>query len=271
MTSRRLLAAILLPATLGLSPALCAQRGAPPTLQEILRRLEANLNYYDAKVPSFLCDEHVASERQSGVGTRDSVTESVFRLKRTANADHTTTLVESRDIKTVDGKPAVSDDVDGPTLLDGAFEGGLAVVSLTQSVCTNYALQKINQNRPAEPYVIRFTTVVTPQNATQCLLEEDSKGRVVIDPVSMQITHLELTTPHHVIVPGDADEPRVVGKRVITVDYAPVVFGGQTFWMPSMIALQATGGAGTFHETVWSYRASYRNFHKLEVTAHIRP
>jgi hypothetical protein len=55
------------------------------------------------------------------------------------------------------------------------------------------------------------------------------------------------------------------------VDYAPVVFGGQTFWMPSLIALKATGGSGTFHETVWSYRASYRNFHKLEVTATIRP
>jgi hypothetical protein len=255
----------------GLSPALCAQRAKTPTLEEILQRLEANLRYYDAKVPSFLCDEHVASQRQSGAGERDRVTESVFRLKRAANPDHTTTLVESRDIKTVDGKPAVSDDVDGPTLLEGAFEGGLAVVSLAQSVCMNYTLQKIDPNRPAEPYVIRLATVVTPQNAAQCLLQENSKGRVVIDPVSMQVTHLELTTPHHVILPGDGDEPRVVGKRVITVDYAPVVFGGQMFWMPSMISLKATGGSGTFHETVWSYRASYRNFHKLQVTVTLRP
>jgi hypothetical protein len=271
MTSRRFFAATSLVWVLGLSPALLAQQAKTPTLEEILQRLEANLNHYDAKVPSFLCDEHVASHRQSGPDSRDSVTDSVFRLKRTANPDHTTTLVESRDIKTVDGKVAVNDDVDGPTLLEGAFEGGLAVVSLTQSVCTNYTFQKIHRSRPAEPYVIRFATVVTPQNAAQCLLEEDSKGHVVIDPSSMQITHLELTTPHHVILPGDRDEPRVVGKRVITVDYSPVVLGGQTFWMPSTIALQATGGAGTFHETVWSYRASYRNFHKLEVTATIRP
>jgi hypothetical protein len=270
-TLRRPFAAMPLLAMLTLSPALYAQRARTPTLEEILQRLKANLSYYDAKVPSFFCDEHVVSQRQSGTGERDSVTESVFRLKRTANPDHTTTLVESRDIKTVDGKPAVSDDVDGPTLLDGAFEGGLAVVSLTQSVCTNYTLQKINPNRPAEPYAIRFATVVTPENAGQCLLEEDSKGSVAIDPVSLQITHLELTTPHHVILPGNADEPRVVGKRVITVDYAPVMFGAQTYWMPSMIALKATGGSGTFHETVWSYPASYRNFHKLEVTAHIRP
>jgi hypothetical protein len=62
-----------------------------------------------------------------------------------------------------------------------------------------------------------------------------------------------------------------VGKRIITVDYAPVIFGAQTFWMPSLITLQATGAAGTFHQTVWSYRASYRNFHKLEVTSRILP
>jgi hypothetical protein len=270
-TFRSLCAALPLVMFAGATPALRAQHVEMPTLEEILQRLEANLNHYDAKVPSFLCDEHVVSQRQSGEGTKDSVTESVFRLKRTANTDHTTTLVESRDIKTVDGKPAVSDDVDGPTLLEGAFEGGLAVVSLSQSVCTNYALQKIHPSRPDEPYVIRFDTVVTPQNAAQCLLEEDSKGRVVIDPASMQITHLELTTPHHVILPGSPEAPRVVGKRIITVDYAPVIFGAQTFWMPSLITLQATGAAGTFHQTVWSYRASYRNFHKLEVTSRILP
>jgi hypothetical protein len=205
----RRLAAVMVGLAVGSTPALNAQRSVP-TLEEILQRLEANLNHYDAKVPSFLCDEHVVSQRQSEAGKKDSVTESVFRLKRTPNADHTATLVESRDIKSVDGRPATSDDVDGPTLLEGAFEGGLAVVSLSQSVCTNYALQKIHAARPAEPYVIRFDTVVTPQNAAQCLLEEDSKGRVVIDPASMQITHLELTTPHHVIPYREARRRRAL-------------------------------------------------------------
>ena len=87
----------------------------------------------------------------------------------------------------------------------------------------------------------------------------------------MQITHLELTTPRHTIVPGSSYRSRIVGARVITVDYAPVLLGNETFWMPSTITLRATSGGGSFHPIVWTYQATYRNYHKLEVTSHIVP
>lgn len=263
--------AISLVALLGFSSALCAQQAKTPTVEEILQRLDANLSQYDAGVPSFFCEEHVVSEMDHGPRKDDTVTDSVFRLKRTSNPDHTTTLAESRVIKTVDGKPATSQDMDGPTMLSGAFEGGLAAVSLKQAACTNYKLQRIHKNRLADPYIIRFATVLTPQNTAGCLLQENSKGRVFIDPASMQITHLELTTPHHTITPGDRYGSPFIGERVITVDYVPVLLGGKTFWMPSTIALRVTSGSGTFHQTVWSFRASYRNYHKLEVKSRIVP
>lgn len=264
--------AISLVALIGFSSALCAQGAKMPTLDEILQRLDANLSYYDTGVPSFFCEEHVVSERDHGPRKEDdTVTDSVFRLKRTSNLDHTTTLVESREIKTVDGKPATSQDMDGPTMLSGAFEGGLAVVSLKQAACTNYTLQRIHKNRRADPYIVRFATVLTPQNTAGCLLQESSKGRVFIDPASMQITHLELNTPHHTITPGDRYRSPFIGERVITVDYVPVLLGGKTFWMPSTIALRVTSGSGTFHKIVWSFRASYRNYHKREVESRIVP
>jgi hypothetical protein len=159
--------------------------------------------------------------------------------------------------------------MDGPTLLSGAFEGGLAVVSLSQTACMKYALQRINKGRSTDPYIVRFATVLTRQNSADCLLGENSKGRVFIDPASMQITHLEFTTPRHVIIPGDPYTSPIVGRRVITVDYAPVLLGGETFWMPSTITMLNTSGSGTFDTIVWSFRAIYRNYHKLEVTSHI--
>jgi hypothetical protein len=271
MTSRTSFTAILLGAFFGFSSVLCAQRAKTPTLEEILQRLEANLNHYDTGVPSVFCDEHVISKVEPGQRNQNTVTDSVFRLKRTANPDHTTTLVESREVKNVDGKPATSQDIDGPAVLHGAFEGGLAVVASSQTACMNYTLQRINRNRPTEPYVVGFATVLTPQNSAACLLQEKSKGRVFIDPASMQITHLELTTPHHTIIRGDFYTSRVVGERVVTVDYAPVLLGGETFWMPSTISMLATSGSGTFHKIVWSFRATYRNYHKLEVTSRIVP
>jgi hypothetical protein len=264
--------AISLVALIGLSSALCAQQAKTPTLEEVLQRLDANLNHYDVRVPSLFCDEHAVSEVEHGSRTGDTtVTDSVFRLKRTPNADHTTTLVESREIKTVDGKPATSQHMDGPTMLSGAFEGSLAIVSLKQSTCTNYKLQRVHKNRSADPYIISFATVLMPQNTAGCLLKENSRGRAFIDPASMQIMHLELTTPHHTITPGDTYRSPFIGERVITVDYASVLLGGETFWMPSAINLRVTSGSGTFHKIVWSFRATYRNYHKLEVKSRVLP
>jgi hypothetical protein len=271
MTSRKSSPAISLIALLGLWPALCAQQKKTPTIDEILERLEANLNHYDAGVPSFFCDEHVVSQVVPGTRDQDTITDSVFRLKRAPNPDHTTTLVESREIKSVDGKLPTSQKMDGPTLVSGVFEGGLAVVSPNQTACMNYTLQRHNKSRPAEPYIVRFSTVFTPENTADCLLQENSKGRAFIDPASMQITHLELTTPRHLIVRGDEYTSHVVGERVLTVDYAPVVLGGESFWMPSTITSRTTSGAGTFHPIVWSFLAAYRNYHKLEVTSRIVP
>jgi hypothetical protein len=271
MTSGTSSTAISLVVFLGFSSALCAQRTKIPTLEEILQRLEASLNHYDTSVPSLFCDEHVVSQVEPGLRNPETITDSVFRLKRTANSDHTTTLVESREIKNVNGKSATSQDIDGPTLLSGVFEGGLAVVSLNQTVCMNYTLQRINRNRPAEPYIVRFATVLTPQNSANCLLQENSKGRVFIDPASMQITHLELTTQRHAINSGNSYQSPGVGKRVLTVDYASALLGGATFWMPSTITMSVTSGSGTFHPIVWSFRATYRNYHKLEVTSRILP
>jgi hypothetical protein len=270
MTCRTSPIAISLVAFLGLSPGMCAQKAKGPTLEDILQRLEENLNHYDTMVPSFICDEHVVSQVVPGQGNPDTVTNSVFRLKRTPNPDHTTTLVELRDIKDVDGKPPASWDVGGPTLLSGAFEGGLAVVSLTQTSCTNYTLQKISKKRPNAPYVVRFATLLTPENTATCLLQEESTGRAVIDPASMQITHLELKTPRHIIIPEDRSASAVVGTRYISVDYVPVLLGGERFWMPSMIGMHSTSETGTFHKSAWSFAASYRGCHELKVTARIR-
>jgi hypothetical protein len=254
------------------SSALCAQRTNAPTLQEILTRLEGNLGHYDANVPSLFCDEHVvSSQMQRNLPDQNTITDSVFRLMRRSGPDHTTALVESRETRGVDGKPANSQHMEGPALLSGIFEGGLAVVSLNQMACMSYTLQPIDRKHPAEPFVVRFATVPTSGNSEHCFLSEKSKGRVIIDPGSVQVTHLEITTPRHTIVDGSALRARVVGKRELAVDYAPVLLGSEAFWMPSAITMRVTTGAGTFHVAVWSFQATYQNYHKMEVTSRILP
>jgi hypothetical protein len=35
--------------------------------------------------------------------------------------------------------------------------------------------------------------------------------------------------------------------------------------------MRTTTGSGGFHMLVWSFRATYRNYHKMEVTSRILP
>lgn len=255
----------------GLSSPLCAQQTKAPTLGEILQRVDSNLNLYDSRVPSLFCDEHVVSSHvQPGERDQNTITDSIFHLKRVSRPGHPTTLAESREIRSVNGRPPASQHLEGPTLLSGAFEGALAVVSLNQTACMKYELHRISRKRPAQPYIIRFATVLTPQNSNDCLLQEKSQGRVLIDPTSMQITRLEISTPHHIIDDESSYESPVVGKRDITVDYTPVLLGGETFSMPSTITMHVITGSGTFHPAIWSFRATYRNYHKTEVTSRIQ-
>ncbi|MGA7156252.1 MAG: hypothetical protein WBY53_05375 [Acidobacteriaceae bacterium] len=268
MSFRSWIAAVALSGLLGVPLGLSAQQGKGPGLRDILQRVQANLDRYDARVPSFFCEEHVVSSH-SEPGERDwnRVTDSIFRLKRTTGPDDANALVESREIQRVDGRAAASQTMGGPTMLSGAFEGGLAVVSQNQMGCMKYALQKAKKGR--WDLVVRFATELTPQNAEGCLLQEKSSGEVEIDPASMQIRRLEITTPRHVMEDGSEYASAVVGRREITVEYAPVMLGGESFWMPSEITMRVVEDGGTFHPLVWWYRATYRKYHKTEVTSHV--
>ena len=257
--------------SLVLSSMLHAQQKGAASLNDMLQHLETNLHQYDKRVPSFFCDEHLVSQVDSSLGRRKTITDSVFRLKRVIDADNATSLEESRDIKMVDGKPATSQgqDPNGPAMVDGLFEGGLAVVSASQKSCMKYKLERANGKQPSDVYIIRFSTELTPQNTNACLLQEASKGSATIDASSLQIKHLEIITPHHTIIPGDEDARSVIGMRTLEVDYAPVLLGGETLWMPSIVKMTAVGGGDTFHPTFWTFNATYRNYHKLEVTSHL--
>ena len=279
MMSRRLFTAIGLVALVGLSSATWAQKAETtaqktetPTLEEILQRLESNLSQYDSGVPSFFADEHVVSRIVPDVHDQETVTDSVFRLKRVVNADRSTTLDESREVKTVNGQPAKSQEMGGPSIVHGAFEGALTVVSLSQTACMNYTLERTKRNDAQAPIVVRFASVLTAENKGGCLLQENGRGQVYIDRATMQITRMELTIPHHTIIPGnEVGHGAIMGEWALSVDYAPVVLEGKSFWMPATINSRCTSGLGSFHPIAWTFKASYRNFHKLEVRSRIVP
>jgi hypothetical protein len=251
------------------------QKTEPPTLGEILQRLQENVDQYQALVPSFFCDEHVVATTSPDPQHESSVTDSTFRLKRVANpeAEGKTILEESHEVKMVNGRPATGDTVNGPAFLRGAFSNGLALVSASQQACMRYTLRPIRQNKSSTPYVIQFASVPARDRPHECGMQEDVSGRVLIDPETMQVTHMEFTAPHHFIgtavssLPG-LDANPIEGRWDVTVEYAPVLLGGKSFWLPTKVSDRLSG---SFIGNRWLYDATYSNYHKLEVTSRILP
>jgi hypothetical protein len=269
MLGRNKLASAAMIAVTGiLAPVAYAFDNRGPTLSDILQKLEINLENYDRNVPGFLCDEHATSEMFPGTRRDVTITDSVFRLKRVEAPDHTSTFLESRDVKSVNSGPATSAAVDAPAAVDGIFEGALAVVSASQQSCMNYDLRKPKDGT----LIIDFKTQDNTPRSNDCLLQEKAHGRAYIDPISLQIKRLELTAPQHLI---HNDRYRwaapLKGEWVVTVEYAPVVLDGRTFWMPSAINSRVTSDPNTFHSRTWIFKGIYGNFHKLEVTSRLLP
>jgi hypothetical protein len=261
---------VLLGVLVVLNPAFAQQRQSP-ALDDILLALEDNVHHYDAAVPSFFGDEHVVSKMVPDPRHQDATTDSTFRLKRVVNADGRPTLVESRDVKVVYGDHASGKDLVGPSIVRGAFSGGLSIVSLSQKACMRYTLEPINPGSPGEPYVIQFASRPKSERPTDCHLIEDGSGRVYVDPATMQIQRMELTVPHHTISANSYKMPVTMGVWDLSIDYSPVLLGGQSFWLPVTIASSTKSTSGDPSRTAWSFVATYSNYHKLEVSSRIVP
>jgi hypothetical protein len=80
LTGERGLAFIVLLGTLVVSRPALARQPEPPTLHDILQRLQENLDQYKTRVPNFFSDEHVVSYEAGAVGPRfnTTVTDSKF-------------------------------------------------------------------------------------------------------------------------------------------------------------------------------------------------
>src|ERR1700761_3151275 len=91
-----------------------------PTLDKILSRVEANTEQYKATVPSFLCDEHISSQEiHDGNIKHETTVEALFRVTRSTSSNNT--LEESREVKTINGKPSNSKKLNMPISFSGGF------------------------------------------------------------------------------------------------------------------------------------------------------
>jgi hypothetical protein len=231
------------------------------TLNEILIRMQANLADYLNNVPNFFCDEQVDSDlQQSGAPNMKTVTDSIFRLRRSTNTEGQTSFTESREIKKVNKQAARGEDIHGPAIFSGAFTNAAATVSMELLHCYDYTLEPPGHFGKSPAIVVAFIATDAALTDKSCPTAERESGRAYIDPKDFHLLHVEARIPNHEAVNG------VLTLWTWEIDYAPVTFDARHFWMPKMIASKAEAND---NRAVWSFRARYGNYHKMTVTSHI--
>lgn len=261
------------------APAIFAQATTSWTLDSVLERLEENSRSFDTSLPSFLCEEHIVSEVQAGLtaaGFQRVSADSTFRIVREESPDHTLQFDETRIVHAINGKPSsgTADEGAGPIRVTGIFTDANNMMSRAQEACYRYTLQLPSQNHPKDPIVIDFSDLPKNQRDPQCGPYEETSGRVMIDPTTMQIARVERKVPHRLLLPG------TMGVWTWEIDYAPVVLGNQRFWMPQVIHSTADGERTTverphmspgYIRVHWSYVAHYSGYHLFHVQSRILP
>ncbi|ADV84662.1 hypothetical protein AciPR4_3913 [Terriglobus saanensis SP1PR4] len=261
-----------------------AQTAPDPTLDEVLARLDQNRIAYYQSVPNFFCNEHVVSEMDMGDtrGFMRTVTDSVFRLRRTV-VKRVANFEESRSVKAINGRALSGEEqkIQGPSILSGVFGSGLEAVSTPSEACFNYKLKTHRSHGELERIEVDFADLPKEERGPDCPQFEQVSGKATIDPVSMEVIRVERHIREHQLFPG------VLGPWTWSAEYGQVLLGDKLFWMPVKIRSKARqdtsaemsssgiarreGSAtivGNGH-TTWSFVATYTDFHRTQVSAHI--
>jgi hypothetical protein len=266
-----------------------------PTLDEVLARLDENALAFRHHVPNFFCAEHVVSSfsySSSLLGIKRTVTDTTFRLRRHTMPDKFVSLEESHAVRLIDGKPptAETENLGGPVVLTGVFSNGLNFVSTNESACFTYKM-KVQGHEEKKRITISFHDRPAEARAADCGPIRKVSGLITVDAATYRVLHAENTISRHEILPG------VFGRWAWSIDYAPVLLGTQTFWMPKIIKssatedpsdpftnsagagaaptrggrVQALGAVSSNDPRTWSFVATYSDFHRTTVSARILP
>jgi hypothetical protein len=228
---------------------------------QLLSQIEVNTDKYRATVPSFTCNEHIVSqELHLGQLKRETNVDAVFTVTRSAaNND---TFEESRELKTINGKPATKNKMTLPLSFSGGFSGALTkFLSRDHQSCFEYAVDTSApspQGTEAFTFIARTAAAREPSCAS---IQPDTTGKFTVDMASMQVTHIERTVPNPV-----GRDQTVLGTAA--VDYQAVTLNGKSFWLPATITAFTTETSKT--DSV-RFTAHYSDYHRFAATSTILP
>ena len=244
---------------------------AIPSVEEIVARVQRNVQEFRASLPDFLCDERITSQViVDGKIKQDTRVQSIFRAIHNQGAND---YAESRQIETVNGKRAKTQELNLPFGVMGGFSKATAVLFSPQSIqCFDFRVIGTDTVRGRTAFVLTATTKANVESlGPACASHKPNRTtRVWIDAEAMQVVRIESATVHSnesqaafIDIPWPEDL-----LLNWTANYDKVTIEGKTFWMPMTVQAEL---ASSTKPRKMTYFAEYGDYHKFGTKSRVLP
>jgi hypothetical protein len=233
-----------------LSSVMAAQAPAPD-IEQVLHVLQQHVERLETSVPDFLCQEQITSEMfHNNKLKKQTRAQSVLTTTRSTKEGRGI-FTESRAEMKINGKPTRKNQIDGPFV----WKGGPAYGDLHYLFNSSHGAECRTYRMAGSTQLNGKSALLLETHANQSQLcpdlPLDSSDRVWLDPSSLNVIRIESHDPPATPIPG--------AVLTLTVDYAPVVFDGAQYWLPSHFISRLDFPGTPQH---LQYEAFFSDYHK---------
>jgi hypothetical protein len=239
---------------------------APPDLQHALEVVHEHVDRLETSVPNFICKEQISSRLYlNNKLKQETKAQSVLTTVR-VKKEYSNEFSESRAEMTINGKRSKRNDIPGPFV----WRGGPAYGDLhflfnsdRGSLCLERQLLGTVKLGERDALLIKTHASSAVGSDADCReMHMDSADNIWLDPQTLNVMRIESHNPPATPIPG--------ADLTLTVDYAPVVFDGAEYWLPSHFISQLDFPGTPKHFQYESYFSEYHKF-GAESVVHIDP
>jgi hypothetical protein len=242
--------------------ALFAEDG-PIDLNKALQVVREHVQRLETSVPNFICDERIISQLyDKGKLRKETKAQAVLTTTR-SNNEHRSLFRETRAEMTINGKRTKRNEIPGPFVWHGGpaygdlhflFNSDLAGVCLDRHL--------IGPVKLGDKDALLIETSASAEVSTNedCSdLRPDSADKIWLDVKTLNVMRIESHNPPTTRIPG--------ADLTLTVDYVPVIFDGEEYWLPSHFTSRLDL---RFIPQYLIYEAFFTNYHKFGVNSIVR-
>lgn len=239
-----------------------AQEGQPD-LHQVLQTVREHVQRLETSVPDFICDERLVSQNyENGKLTRQTKAQAVLTTIRLPEGQRELFKEERADM-IINGKPSKRREIAGPFVWHGGPAYGVLHFlfnSDAAAICLDRRLIGPAKTNGKDALLMETSaTAEVGKNEACDGLRPNSRDSIWLDPKDLNILRIESFNPKTSPIPDSS--------LLLIVDYQPVSFEGEEYWLPSHFMSRLDIEAAAQFQI---YQATYTHYRKFGVNTVVR-